>query len=97
MSKLIDKLNELYEASHRGGLLEDWRQEIGKALDLAVNGSTEDATSEILKTLTWLVADANYRREQTGLEGAPLSCEMQLAQKLLEELRAGRITCRRIS
>ncbi len=55
----------------------------------------EDVTQEITTTLTWIVADMNYRREQTGLEGAPLSYEMQVAQKLLDDLRAGRIQCRR--
>lgn len=57
----------------------------------------EDVTGEIRDTLSWMIEDMNARRDQgpNGLDPDPLSPEMQKAMQLLEELRAGRIECRR--
>jgi len=54
-----------------------------------------NVTQDFIDTLDWMTQDMNYRREQTGLEAAPLSPEMQKAEALLADLRAGRIECLR--
>lgn len=53
-------------------------------------------SEEVRDTLSWMIEDMNHRRAQTGLNPEPLSPEMQTAMALLEELRAGKIECRRI-
>lgn len=58
--------------------------------------SSHDVTVEIRDTLAWMVADMNHRREQTGLDGDVKSPEMRMAEQLLDDLRAGRIECRRL-
>jgi hypothetical protein len=55
----------------------------------------EDATSEILHTLEWMIQDMEFRRDQTGLDGDAMSPEMAVAHRLLGELRQGRIACYR--
>ncbi len=55
-----------------------------------------DVIADVRETLEWMVADMNFRRQQTGLESDPVSPEMQKAMALLEDLRAGRIECRRM-
>ena len=55
-----------------------------------------EVTEQIAKTLRWMKTDMDFRRMQTGLDGEPLSPEMELAGRLLDDLEAGRIECRRI-
>ena len=56
-------------------------------------GAGDDVTQAIHTSLSWMAADMNYRREQTGLDGDPLSPEMILVHELLGDLAAGRIRC----
>ena len=58
--------------------------------------NSNEVTEDIRRTLCWMVEDMKFRREQTGLDGDPVSHEMQIALKLLDDLRAGKIECRRI-
>jgi len=53
----------------------------------------EDVTEQIQVSLEWMAADMDFRRSQTGLESDPLSPEMVLVHKLLEDFAAGRIEC----
>jgi len=53
----------------------------------------EDVTEQIQVSLDWMAADMDFRRSQTGLESDPLSPEMVLVHKLLEDFAAGRIEC----
>ena len=57
-----------------------------------------DPTVEVTLVLTWILAALDASRDQgdTGLDPAPLSEEMRRAHRLLEELRAGKIKCRRL-
>lgn len=55
----------------------------------------EDAAPAILRTLELTKKDFDWHRANTGLDPAPQSEEMGLMEKLLEDLRAGRIVCRR--
>lgn len=52
-----------------------------------------DVTPDIANTLRWMIADMNFRRQQTGMEETPLSPEMQTAQAQLDEMDAGLIQC----
>ena len=52
-------------------------------------------TAEILHTRDWMIADMNFRREQTGMEGTPLSPEMGIAMKLRDEPASGAIVAER--
>lgn len=55
-----------------------------------------DATNEVLASMDWMIDDLNFRRQQTGLDSDPLSPEIQKAMAVRDELRAGRIECRRL-
>jgi len=55
-----------------------------------------DATEQIRSTLAWMIAEMNFRREQTGMEDAPSSPEMLLAMELLRDIESGQIECRRV-
>ena len=40
-----------------------------------------------------MAADMDFRRQQTGPDGDPLSPEMVVVHELLDDLAAGRIRC----
>lgn len=48
-------------------------------------------TKSLIETLSWMITDLNFRREQTGLDAAPLSPEMQTANQQLADLRSGKL------
>ena len=50
-----------------------------------------DQTDRVTETLRWMVADMNFRREQTGMEHEALSPEMMIAMSLLEAFDEGRL------
>lgn len=57
----------------------------------------EDVTPAILSTLEVMKKDFDWHRANTGMDPTAQSEEMELMEKLLDDLRAGRIICRRIS
>lgn len=74
--------------------------DIARSLRLAAEAFGEDpndATDDIAFALAWMIDDINERRGQgePGLDPAPHSPEILRAMSLLEDLRAGKIECRR--
>jgi len=55
--------------------------------------SGEDVTEKIQTSLSWMAADMDFRRRETGLEAEPQSPEMKLVHDLLADFEAGRIRC----